>query len=361
ITLGDHPMCAGYGAYSRFRKETPVFPFEKVKHLFLSSDLSFGNLECSHSEINLRKNDLGSIQMRGDPRHIQGLVEAGIDIVNVANNHSMQHGKEVFLDSLKNLESHGVHYCGASKTSHLVAESTVIKKNGLSIGFLGYSLRPRQYFEYEPLYTEGHEEGIINDIKKLRPEIDVIVVSLHWGDEFIQRPSPEEIRIARSIIDAGANLIIGHHPHVLRGVEKYQHGYIAYSLGNFICDMVWDDPLRSSLIFQCDFTKNGIQNVELVPAFINDNFQPELLDGEKASHLLSEIEAYSKQLSEESLSSFEALSSAYVRDADEAQQANRRKCHIFFLSRVWKFPFVIMVQQFATFFRNRVHEFVHGS
>jgi poly-gamma-glutamate synthesis protein (capsule biosynthesis protein) len=360
VTLGDHPMCVGFGAYSRFKKESTHFPFEKVKPVFQSSDLTFGNLECSHSNLNLRKNDLGSIQMRGDPRHIQGLIEAGIDLVNVANNHSMQHGKEVFLDSLKNLESHGILYCGASPDNHLVAVPRVVKKNGLAIGFLGYSLRPRQYFEYEPLYTEGHEEGIIGDISKIRTEVDIIVVSLHWGEEFIQRPSPEEMRLARSIIDAGANLIIGHHPHVLRGVEKHHDGYIVYSLGNFICDMVWDEKLRNSLIFQCDFTREGISNVNLIPTYINNDFQPEVIEGEKALSLLNEIEKLSKKLNEESLTNLDSLSSAYIRDADEAQQANRRKCHKFFLFRIYKFPFFIVLQQFKTYFRNRIHELVYG-
>ena len=86
----------------------------------------------------------------------------------------------------------------------MVTEPTIIEKNGVTIAFLGYSLRPRQYFEYEPLYTEGRRDGIIEDIQKVRDETDIIIVSLHWGDEFIQRPSPEEIRLARNVIDAGA-------------------------------------------------------------------------------------------------------------------------------------------------------------
>jgi len=360
ITLGDHPMCVGFGAYSRFKKVSPVFPFEKIRQTFQSSDLCFANLECSHSNAGLRKNDLGSIQMRGDPRHIEGLVEAGIHIVNVANNHSMQHGKEVFLDSLNNLKTHGIQYCGASPDNHLVAEPTIVEKNGLKIAFLGYSLRPRQYFDYPPLYTEGHEAGITNDVRNVRDKADIVIVSLHWGDEFIQRPSPEEIRLARHIVDAGADLILGHHPHVLRGIEKYKNGYIAYSLGNFICDMVWDDTLRTSLIFNCTLTADGISNVELIPAFINNNFQPEILSGEKAHAVLKQLETWSTELTNEALSDFETLSNTYIKDADEAQRGNRRQCHRFFLFRVYKFPFIIVLQQFATYFRNRVHELVHG-
>lgn len=359
ISFGDHPMCAGFGAYSRFKKEDPSFPFEKVSHIFKQSDLTFANLECSHSDIGLKKNDLSSIQMRGDPRNIQGLVDAGIDVVNVANNHSMQHGKEVFLDSIQNLETHNIQHCGANPDDHLIGIPTIVKKNGLSVAFFGYSLRPRQYFEYAPLYTEGHEDGIIRDIKKIRDEVDIVVISVHWGDEFIQRPSPEEIRTARNVIDAGANLIIGHHPHVLRGIEEYHGGYIVYSLGNFVCDMVWDDTLRSSMIFQCQLTQDGVKDINLIPTYTNNNFQPEILERKQAELALSKMDSLSKSLATETMAEYDKLSEKYILDADDALQDNRRKCHRFFLFRIWKFPIVVVLQQLATFFRNRVHELVH--
>ncbi len=356
ITLGDHPMCAGFGAYSRFKDESPIFPFEKIQHIFQKADLSFGNLECAHSYVGLNKKDYHSIQMRGDPGHIQGLVEAGLDVVNVANNHTMQHGKEAFLDSIQALTAHDIKSCGASPQNHLIAEPSIIEANGISIAFLGYSLRPRQYFEYEPLYTEGHEKGITNDIHKIRDEVDIVIVSMHWGDEFIQRPSPEEIRLARHIIDAGANLIIGHHPHVLRGIEKYNNGYIVYSLGNFVCDMVWDESLRTSLIFECKLTPNGIKDVKLVPVYINNDFQPEQLAGKKAQTVLSKIDTLSQQLNAETLSNFELLTNNYLQEADTAQLRNRNQSYLFFLIWFWKYPPTILIQQLVTFFRNRFHE-----
>ncbi len=360
ITLGDHPMCAGFGAHSRFIKESPVFPFEHVKEVFHKSDLTFGNLECTHSNLDLQKDDLGSIQMRGSPVQIPGLAEAGIDIVNVANNHTMQHGKEAFLDSIKNLEMNGIKHFGDNPEDHLVGKPAIVEKNGLKIAFLGYSLRPRQYFEYEPYYTEGTKEGILADIERVKPEADLIVISLHWGDEFIRRPSPMEIHLARQIIDSGADLIIGHHPHVLKGIEKYKKAYIVYSLGNFICDMAWDNSLTNSLIFQCHFTKNGIQDINLIPAWINQNYQPEILADRNAKLLLNEIKTLSEDIEQENLDGIEEKNKIYIKDADLAQQKNRKQCHRYFLFRIWKFLVAIVIQQFAKFFSNRVHELVHG-
>jgi poly-gamma-glutamate synthesis protein (capsule biosynthesis protein) len=164
ITLGDHPMCVGFGAASRFRSEASIFPFEYVADTLRGSDVCFGNLECTHSVAGLNSGDYRSIQMRGKPSDLDGLVQAGFHVLNVANNHSLQHGKDAFLETCAGVEERGLHVCGASPTNHLVAEPAVVAVNGLTVGFVGYSLRPRQYFDYSPLYTEGLAERILSDV-----------------------------------------------------------------------------------------------------------------------------------------------------------------------------------------------------
>ena len=122
------------------------------------------------------------------------------------------------------------------------------------------------------------------------------MVSVHWGEEFIQEPAPSEIRLARRLVDAGATLVIGHHPHVLRGIERYGDGCIVYSLGNFVCDMVWDDTLRTSMVFECELTPAGVRDVRLVPVFINDDFQPSTADRKPRREELTEMASLGDQL-----------------------------------------------------------------
>lgn len=357
VTLGDHPLCAGFGAYSRFRKEEPLFPFLKSLPVLQQAELLFGNLECSHSTVGLNQGDLRSLQMRGDPRHIPALVEVGFKVVNVANNHSMQHGDDVFLDSVSQLQAQGVVCCGlAADTLATSAKPAVVETNGLKIGFLGYSLRPRQYFEHVPLYAEGHAEAMVRDVAMLRNQVDTLVVSVHWGEEFIQKPSPEEIRIARLLVDTGADIIIGHHPHVLRGIEKHGRGYIVYSLGNFVCDMVWDDTLRTSLIFECTLTPNGAQDLRLIPTFTNSDFQPEVLAGERARSVLTSVEKLKTLIDKNMAPDPISANQHYMVEADLVHRHIRTKSHRFFLSRFWKFPFRILVQQLGTYVKNRLHE-----
>lgn len=357
ITLGDHPLCVGFGAYSRFRKEEPLFPFLKTLDALQRSELLFGNLECAHSQVGLHSGDYNSIQMRGDPRHIEALVTAGFQVVNVANNHSLQHGKETFLDSVQQIERSGIACCGlAADAQANNAKPVIIQKNGLSVGFLGYSMRPRQYFEHAPLYAEGRAETMERDVQALRKQTDAVIVSVHWGEEFIQRPSPEEILIARRLVDAGADLIIGHHPHVLRGIERHGRGYIVYSLGNFVCDMVWDSTLRTSLIFECEITAEGVCNVNLVPTYTNNDYQPEILTGEKRDAVLRQIDLLAGDLKIDTINDRHMANQHYAKDADSVHRHIRAKSHRFFLSRFWKYPAPILIQQIGTYIKNRLHE-----
>jgi poly-gamma-glutamate synthesis protein (capsule biosynthesis protein) len=232
-----------------------------------------------------------------------------------------------------------------------------VEKNGLKTGFLGYSLRPRQYFTEEPLYAEGERERIVEDVRRTRAVADAVVVSLHWGDEFIDRPSPDEIDIAHAVMDAGADLIIGHHPHVLRGVERYGRGYIVYSLGNFVCDMIWDEPLRETAIVQCRLTAEGVKDFSLIPVRINDDYQPEVLQGAAAQTLLARVQVLSDRLQELQSNPGETETmEQYGVAAHDAHAKSRARSHRYFLRNAYRFPPGLVVQQLGTYFRNRLAE-----
>jgi len=356
IALGDHPLCIGFGAHSTFKDLPVTFPFQHVLDHLRKADILFGNLECPLSEKALKRNDYKSVQMRGKAEYVKGLVEAGFKVLNLANNHSMQHGRDVFLETVSLLERHGIQYCGVNGESHSKTKPTIFEMNGMKLGFLGYSLRPRQYFTFDPLYSEGTLAGIDRDIDEVRHKVDTVIVSLHWGEEFIGYPAPEEIEMGRRIIEMGGDLIIGHHPHVLRRIERYRHGIIAYSLGNFVCDMIWDQRLRESLIFSCRITKQGIQDIELTPVYINDRYQPEIMDGRNGEILLSRIGSLSGgSFGEASISAEKG--SHYLKSVREAQSLYRMKSRRFFIARLCKYPVPILAQIVLSFMKNRVKDF----
>lgn len=355
IAFGDHPLCAGFGAHSRYRSRPPGLAFAKVRSALGEADIIFGNLECTLSEVGLRPGDYHSIQMRGAPRYLDDLGTAGFTVVNVANNHALQHGKEAFLDSARMLRDAGIAICGLRADDHRHATPVHIERNGLRLAFLGYSLRPRQYFTEEPIYAEGYQDEILADVRAVRSGCDSVVVSLHWGSEFIDRPSPDEIALARAIVDAGADAIIGHHPHVLRGIERRGRGIILYSLGNFVCDMIWDETLRETAIVRLCLTREGAAIDRIVPVRVNDDCQPEVLDGDRGRRLLERIEAMSAALTRTEGMPCES-EEHYRQAADAAQRDNRARSHRYFLRNLHRFPPSLIVQQFGVWFRNRLSE-----
>jgi poly-gamma-glutamate synthesis protein (capsule biosynthesis protein) len=255
------------------------------------------------------------------------------------------------------LERSGLGCCGVAADREATrSKPLIVQQNGLTIGFLGYSLRPRQYFDHLPLYAEGHPESMVLDVVELRCKTDVVIVSVHWGEEFIQEPAPREIKLARQLVDAGATLIIGHHPHVLRGIEHHGTGCIVYSLGNFVCDMVWDETLRTSMIFECELSPAGVRNVRLTPVFINDDYQPTPLPEALAARVRQNLQSMSERHFVAQAADSTEMDAAYAERAEVVLRHIRAKSHRFFLSQFWRYPSRMLIQQLATYARNRAHE-----
>ena len=279
IMLGDLPACFGFGVGSVMKKHGLHFPFSKVTDNLPDTDILFGNLESILSNKGRNKLWLPTLYMRGDPRAVQTLTNIGFKVLSVSNNHMMQHGPEAFMDTINVLEREGICPIGLKNGINFSSKPFVIEIKGLKLGFLGYSLRPEEYISEEVLYCLGNTpEKISDDVHELKKEVDFVILSLHWGDEFIPKPSYEQITIGRALIDKGADIILGHHPHVLQGIEEYKGGLIAYSLGNFVFDM-WLPETRKSMILNVYLDKEGIDGFRIIPLMTNNLYQPEVLDG----------------------------------------------------------------------------------
>ncbi len=248
LMLGDSSICTGYGFGSRYTEADFAAAMAGVRTLFGSADIVFGNLECCLSQHGHDPLQRSSTHLRGRPGYATSLRGAGFDIVSVANNHSFQHGLRVFDETVALLREAGVACCGIRSTDPWCSDPVFIEAGDRRLGFLGYCLRPRQYSPETPPYAEGDEASISADIRRLKFDVDHVIVSLHWGEEYVSESSEEEVEFGHALIDAGASLILGHHPHVPRPVERYREGVIAYSLGNFMSDMIWYEPLRNTVV-----------------------------------------------------------------------------------------------------------------
>ncbi|MFW5895306.1 MAG: CapA family protein [archaeon] len=285
VMLGDHPICIGHGVRSLIEKKGSEFIFREISGILNNADITFGNLESVLSNIRVDKSNVDSLRLRGTESSVNGLVYAGFNVMSLANNHILEHGYDSLVRTIDLLEDNGIKSAGVAENNSKSHELVVIERNGISFGFLAYCLinDSTAYCSIDDI------DEIIDDVRKRKDKVDNLIVSLHWGNEYIRKPSPQQVQLGHSIIDAGADLILGHHPHVLQGVEKYKEGIIAYSLGNFVFDM-WQRKMRESMILSLDFSKNKVEKFKIIPIIIDkDNFQPRPLHGFKKEKLKDKI------------------------------------------------------------------------
>jgi gamma-polyglutamate biosynthesis protein CapA len=206
-----------------------IYPFEKILNYLKTFDYVIVNLEGPISDKGVKVGSKYSFRMKPDVA--EALSKANINIVNLANNHIFDYGKVAFEDTLKNLEKNNIKYFGNSY------EPLIIEKEGIKVGFLGFS----DFLKH--LEVRENKIGIatINDniseiINKAKEKVDILIVSFHWGEEYKKIANERQRKIAKIAIDSGADLVIGHHPHIIQNIEKYKDKFIFYSLGNFIFD-----------------------------------------------------------------------------------------------------------------------------
>jgi len=259
------------------------FPFLKISKDLKEADILFGNLEGPISDKGQKVGSIYSFRM--NPKSIEGLLFAGFDILSVANNHMFDYSRVAMEDTFSRLEKAGIDYVGGGFNETEAYAPKIMEVNGstgspqVKIAFLAFANLGSPYWE-----AQGERSGMAlldkdkleKSIKNAKNQADLIVVSMHFGDEYKASPTPEQKELARLAVDSGANLVIGHHPHVIQPVEKYQEGYIAYSLGNFIFDQNFSKETMEGLILKV-FVENGkIKEVVPVEFEINQNFQPEI-------------------------------------------------------------------------------------
>lgn len=288
------------------QEKGPDYPFAHVRSFLEQYDIVLANLEAPFTRTG--KTYPLKCSLKADPDYVTGLKNAGINVVSLANNHILDYQVDAMYDTMHLLKQNGILFFGAGKNLSEARNPAVFEKNGASVGFLGYC----DVTIDSPFYASTDERGIApfnmqyvhEDIALLRPHVDFLVLSLHWGEENISVPSPRQLKMGRACIDAGADMIIGHHPHVVQRVEKYAKGYIAYSLGNFLfSDITWTwqnekgenktsyvalkPENRRSLIISCDFNKHGLNTVDLHSSVINENLQA-CINGEKQMRIKPE-------------------------------------------------------------------------
>lgn len=278
LMLGDSSITVGYGVHSRYPGEMLASVFGELGARLRAADLAIGNLECPLTTRGVGKKRWARDQMRGDPTYARVLRDAGFTAVAVGNNHATQHGDEGFHATVAALRSAGLLVLGLRGEAPWHAEPVTYRHDsGATVALLAYSWRPRQYGSGPPPYADVDERAVLADVARARATHDHVIVSLHWGEEFVDLPSQAEQRFARALADAGVDLLIGHHPHVVRPVERRGQSVLAYSLGNAVTDMLWMSSLREGALLEVDLG-SGPMHVRFTSTRVDDAYRPQIGD-----------------------------------------------------------------------------------
>ncbi len=244
--------------------------------IFKKADIVFGNLEGPASDEGEDKHNLYSFRM--DPSVVPALKGAGFSVVSVANNHVGDWGRVAYGDTLDLLKENEILYTGGGINSQEAEQPTIIEKYGMKIGYLGFSdvgpnwMGAKENLAGLLLTNNPRFDEIISNASK---QVDYLVVSFHFGDEYQTIHNDRQEYLAHKAIDDGAKIIIGTHPHVVQDTENYKDGFIAYSLGNLIFDQYFSENTMQGMLLEIKLNKSGNMTIVKNIVKLNHAFQPE--------------------------------------------------------------------------------------
>lgn len=281
------------------------YPMAVLGGELAKADLTFCNLESPISRLG-RPLPGKQITFRAPPAAVECLRQAGMDVVSLANNHAVDYDSPALLETIDLLTQVGIAAVGGGRDINQARQPVIMERKGMKIAFLAYSdladiffdreyRRPHRASEKLPGVAPLELDLMLEDVARTRTLADWVVVSLHWGTEYVDAPSKQQREMAYRLVEAGADLVVGHHPHWFQGLEVYQGKVIAYSLGNFVMDQNWSEETREGLVMQVDFSRDGSIRARVRPVFIYES-QPQWADGERRERLLRRVMELSAKL-----------------------------------------------------------------
>lgn len=316
LAVGDIMLSRNVAGTMAKNDKDAYLPFRGLEDLLHETDFNFGNLESPFSGTD-SFNPTGSLVFNAPTWTLPGLVQYNFKVLNLANNHALDQGKEGILYTKKLLTDNGLVPLGVGKDLTEAWQGRVYNAKGIRVGFVGAS--------YSSVNDGGSATNPyvarIEDVAKLKLAIqdlktksDFIVVTMHAGTEYVRSPNPSQTAFARAAVDAGADMVIGAHPHWAQTFEKYKDKYIFYSLGNFVFDQMWSQDTKEGLTLKITLSKNGtctptagsgacasdvqggttaatLKQIELIPVIIENYSTPRLANETEKQSILKKIGA----------------------------------------------------------------------
>lgn len=302
-------------------RDDPPSAFRHVENVMRSADFVLGNLEGSACDLDISGGKAGAADWKAGSRQLTAVQAAGFHALNVANNHMMDFGTEAMLATTENLDRIGIKHTGGGRTFAEAHAPAILERHGCKVAMLGYTCvfkdrwaagpnspglavigahtsyeTPKKVFELPGMppiihtwAISGHKAQLGRDIAAARAQADIVVCTFHWGvSKGYKRIAEYQIELGRFAVDSGADVVFGHHPHLLQGVEVHNGRAIFYSLGNFT--FAHHEPDKGheyeTGMVRCRIRNKHIRAVEFLPARNDEKLEPRLLSMEQGRDIV---------------------------------------------------------------------------
>lgn len=287
--VGD--MCFASSPGRLIASSGPRAPFGYVATKLRDTDVTVGNLECALSRRGTPVPGK-TYTFRGSPRAVEGMKWAGFDFLALGNNHARDYGATALMDTIANLKGAKLAYAGAGANRTAAWKPAIITRDGAKIAFLSFSqIGPSNFAAGSSrpgtAYTMNLAQ-VRQAISAAHGQADYVIVSFHWGIERQYTPTSTQVQFGRSAVNAGADLVLSHHPHVIEGVEYYKGKLIAYSLGNFVFSP-GSTIGHDTMILRVRIGPKGVLSANATPYMIDDAGRPRPVTGANRRRILGII------------------------------------------------------------------------
>lgn len=300
VAVGD--LMLGSWVLPNLEQHGAAYPFKFSSPYLQSGDAAIANLEAPFTEAGEPFEKKYNFKV--PPKYAPGVKSAGIDVVTLANNHIMDFGETGLMTTLQSLDSAGIFHCGASANLEKAHEPAVVEVAGKTVAFFGYSMTfPKEFYAQPDSSGTAYPqpELLQAHLKKWEKLADFSVVSFHWSAEKLDTPKDYQIYFAHLAIESGADLVLGHHPHILQGLEIYQNKLIAYSLGNFVFGSYSKNAV-DSIILKVYLSAEGLLYAQCIPINVDNReveFQPRIAADQRKKDIISKLQKLSLPLNQE--------------------------------------------------------------
>lgn len=308
LAVGDIMLSRDVATKMSANGKDGFFPFRNIEPLLESTNFNFGNLESPFSGIDAQDPDPNTFTFNAPTWAMKGLSQYNFKVLNLANNHALNQGKDGLLFTRNYLTENYLTSVGAGNTTEEAWAGTVHNAEGIKIGFTGATYAPSS----PNLAQITDLVNLKKSVEKLKAESDFVVVTMHAGEEYTREPNTSQTKFAKAAIDYGADMVIGAHPHWVQTMEQYKGKYIFYSLGNFVFDQNWSQETSEGLTLKISLTKKGacipqrggsactsdiqgnpttatLKQIELIPVIIENNSQPRVANLTEKQNILKKI------------------------------------------------------------------------